>query len=350
MITHDTANFVFSSVLPILLVVPMFDILTYLGILPFIIKWVGKGLCFITRCPRFESFFAIEMMFLGNSEVIAVSKTQLRKMSTRRNVSIALMSMSCVTASVLGAYMTMMPAEFIITAVPINILGALLVVNLLNPTKVSKEEDVIYGIESNEEEGETDVEGNASGEKSKDTDKKPKKPPFFSFLMDSILGSGKLVLIIVASVISFVSLAALIDTLLGITGFHWLTLANILAVILFPFTWLLGVDFAHVFEVAGLMGTKIVTNEFVVMLKIGTQNGPDAIINSLTPHTRAVLTVFLTSFANLSTLGMVTGVMKGVISDDKNKVTALMKSVPRLLLSGILVSLLSAACVSLFVW
>ena len=35
-------NFFAAGLLPILFVVPLFDILTYFGILPFIIRWVGK--------------------------------------------------------------------------------------------------------------------------------------------------------------------------------------------------------------------------------------------------------------------------------------------------------------------
>ena len=67
-------NFFTSALLPILFVVPLFDILTYTGILPFIIKWIGKVLALITRQPKFEAFFAIEMMFLGNTESLAVSR------------------------------------------------------------------------------------------------------------------------------------------------------------------------------------------------------------------------------------------------------------------------------------
>ena len=37
-------NFFTSALLPILLVVPLFDILTYIGLLPFVIKWIGKAL------------------------------------------------------------------------------------------------------------------------------------------------------------------------------------------------------------------------------------------------------------------------------------------------------------------
>lgn len=100
-------NFVTSALLPILLVVPLFDILTYIGFLPWLIKWIGKGLALITGQPKFEAFFSIEMMFLGNTEVLAVSKTQLDQMSARRNFTLAMMSMSCVTSAIIGSYTQM---------------------------------------------------------------------------------------------------------------------------------------------------------------------------------------------------------------------------------------------------
>ncbi|MCT6859546.1 MAG: NupC/NupG family nucleoside CNT transporter, partial [Apilactobacillus sp.] len=132
-------DFVTSALLPILLIVPVFDILTYIGILPWIIKWVGKGLAYITGQPKFESFFAVEMMFLGNTEALAVSTLQLKQISAVRNVVIAMMSMSCVTASILGAYTQMVPGQYVLTAVPLNILNAVIVTSILMPTSVSPE-------------------------------------------------------------------------------------------------------------------------------------------------------------------------------------------------------------------
>ncbi len=82
-------NFVTSSLLPILMIIPLFDILTYVGILPWIIKWIGRGLSKLTGQPKFESFFAVEMMFLGNTEALAVSSLQLQQMKAERNLTLA---------------------------------------------------------------------------------------------------------------------------------------------------------------------------------------------------------------------------------------------------------------------
>ncbi|MDC2815620.1 nucleoside transporter C-terminal domain-containing protein [Leuconostoc suionicum] len=318
-------NFVTSALLPILLVVPLFDILTYIGLLPWLIKWIGRGLAFITGQPKFEAFFSIEMMFLGNTEVLAVSKTQLDMMSARRNFTLAMMSMSCVTSAIIGSYTQMVPGKYVLTAIPLNILGAIIIATILNPTKVTPEEDVIVSVASDN----------------------GKKKPFFSFLGDSILGAGKLILIITATVIAFVSLAALINQLFSLTGLHWLTLENIFGVIMFPFAWLLGFNVHEAFQIAQYMGTKLVTNEFVVMGEVSKSimTGKGLFANE---HARIVLTVFLTSFANFGTLGMIIGCFKGLVSKEKNDYIS--ARVPYMLLSGILVSLLSAATAGMFVW
>lgn len=363
-------NFIVSALLPILLVVPVFDILTYIGFLPWVITWIGRGLSFITRQPKFETFYSIEMMFLGNTEALAVSKMQVQKMSPARNVVIAMMSMSCVTASILAAYIQMVPAEFVLTAVPINCLNALIVTSLLYPVDVPPEEDVIVtyendadgadGADSADGAGESEDDGGSAVEtrdragsgglgalaakimtRNPGRTGRPAKEPFFSFLGDSILGAGKLVLIITANVITFVALAALIDKILGAI---WapLSLESILGVVMYVPALLLGLDPSTSWEVSQLMGLKLVTNEFVAMGQITDT------VTGYTRHHQAVLTVFLTSFANFGTLGMIIGCFKGLVDKERNDLVA--KNVGRMLLSGILVSLLSAGIVGIFVW
>lgn len=382
-------NFIASALLPILLVVPMFDILTYIGVLPWIIKWIGRGLSFITRQPKFESFFAVEMMFLGNTEALAVSQLQLKRMKPARNLTLAMMSMSCVTASILASYIQLVPAQYVLTAVPLNCINALIVVNLLYPVHVDEAEDTIatladaQAVESVqtaatevqpatteekkpaaiEEASAAVAEKSPASDAEKKTDaqkklvenkpvenkssaqqkpvEKPQREPFFSFLGDSILGAGRLILIIAANVIAFVALAALIDKLLSLIN-PQLTLAHILGVFLYIPSLLLGLDPSTAWDMAGFMGMKLVTNEFVVMTQITST------VATFAEHYKAVLIVFITSFANFSTVGMVTGCFKGLVDKEKNDLIA--RNVGRLILSGILVSLLSAGMVGLFVW
>ena len=306
-----------AALLPILFVVPLFDILMYIGVLPFIIKWMGWLIGKVTGQPKFESFYSIEMMVLGNTEALAVSNAQVRQMNETRVLTIALMSMSCISGSIVGAYISMMPGELVLTAIPLNIINAIIIATILNPVKVTADEDYVVEI------------------------KAEKRQPFFSFLGDSVLGAGKLVLIIIAFLIAFVSLANFIDMLLGLLPGK-LTLSIILGWIMAPFAMLLGLPWAEAQVVGGHMATKVITNEFVVMLGIKDQ------LKSFSPHMTAVLVTFLISFANFSTVGMIIGTLKGIVNEKTADFVS--KYVPMMLLSGILVSLLSAAFVGLFTW
>ncbi|GBG04974.1 NupC/NupG family nucleoside CNT transporter [Lactobacillus rodentium] len=336
MVEVKQMDWFFQVLMPILMIVPLFDILTYIGVLPWVVKWIGKGLSKITGQPKFESFFAVEMMFLGNTEALAVSSLQLKQINAKRNLTLAMMSMSCVTASIIGSYTKMMPGQYILTAVPLNVINALIVTAMLNPVKVTPEEDTIAKMQSSQEIAEEEVEGGKAAE-----EPKPGKEPFFSFLGDSILGAGKLILIITANVVAFVALAALINKLLGLVN-PWLSLEHLLGIVMYPFAWLMGLNPTNAFQFAQHMGTKLVTNEFVVMGQVTNH------VKSYAPHYQAVLTAFLTSFANFSTLGMIIGCFKGIVNKEKN--TLISKNVAYLLLSGILVSLLTAAMMGLFVW
>ena len=117
-------------------------------------------------------------------------------MNEMRVLTIAMMSMSSVSGAIVGAYVQMVPGELVLTAIPLNIVNAIIVSCLLNPVSV-EEKKIIYSLKNNEVE----------------------RQPFFSFLGDSVLAAGKLVLIIIAFVISFVALADLFDRFINlITG------------------------------------------------------------------------------------------------------------------------------------
>ena len=125
-------------------------------------------------------------------------------MNEMRVLTLAMMSMSSVSGAIVGAYVQMIPGELVLTAIPLNIINAIIVSSILNPVSV-EEKDVIYSIKDHQEE----------------------RQPFFSFLGDSVLAAGKLVLIIIAFVISFVALADLIDRFIHLItgliahGFGW---------------------------------------------------------------------------------------------------------------------------------
>ena len=89
--------------------------------------------------------------------------------------------MSSVSGSILGAYLSMVPATYIFSAIPLNCINALILANVLNPVEVSKEEDVVY-TPSKHEKG------------------------FFSTISNSMLVGMNMVIVILAMVIGYVAL------------------------------------------------------------------------------------------------------------------------------------------------
>ncbi len=314
---NEQIDFFFSALMPIIFIVTFFDILMYFGILTWIIDKVGWVIAKVSGLPKLESFFSIQMMFLGNTEALAVLRQQLSVLSQQRLLTFGIMSMSSISGSIIGAYLSMVPATFVFAAIPLNCLNALLIANMLNPVDVSKEDDIVY------------------------VPNKEQRSDFFSTISNSMIVGMKMVIVIAAMVIGYVALTAGLN---GILGFFMegLTIQKIFSFVFSPFAYLLGLSGHDAMYVAQLMGIKLATNEFVAMLDLKNS------LHSLAPHTVAVAVTFLTSFANFSTVGMVYGTINSVV--DEKKANIIGKNVWKLLVSGMAVSLLSAMVVGLFIW
>lgn len=312
----DTPFFI-SVLMPIIFIVVFFDILTYFGILPALINSIGWVLSKVTRTPRFESFFATQVMFLGNNEVLAITRDQLTRMSNQRLLTACMLGMSCISVGVLGGYMQLINPTYVLIAIPLNAVGALIMTSILNPYKVSKEENVMYKPSAAE------------------------KRNFFDVITTSMLTGGKLALIIAAALMGFTALIACIDSILNLIDKR-VSLENIFAVIFSPFAYLMGIPTAQVFKVAQFMGEKLATNEFVAMGSL------HPMLSKLDRHTEAAISSFLVSFCNFSTIGIILGSVKALF--DQEKTSYIATQIWRMLASGLLVSFLTAMVVGLFVW
>ncbi len=99
--------------------------------------------------------------------------------------------MSSVSGSILSAYLSMVPATYIFSAIPLNCINALILANVLNPVEVSKEEDVVY------------------------TPSKHEKRISFLLFPNSMLVGMNMVIVILAMVIGYVALTACLNGILG---------------------------------------------------------------------------------------------------------------------------------------
>jgi len=112
----------------------------------------------------------------------------------------------------------------------------------------------------------------------------------------------KIYLNIIAMLIVMVALVALADAIMAnfILNGEPLTFARIAGWVFAPLAWLIGIPMGEADTAGGLMGTKVVLNEFIAYLNLAALP-PD----TLSPRSELLMLYALCGFANLSSVGMV---------------------------------------------
>lgn len=199
-------------------------------------------------------------------------------------------AMSTVSMSIVGAYMSMLDAKFVVAALVLNMFSTFIVLSLINPYKVGEEQDLQL---SNLHEGQS----------------------FFEMLGEYILAGFKVAIIVAAMLIGFIALIAAVNALF--TLLFGISFQGILGYVFFPFAWVMGIPAHEALQVGSIMATKLVSNEFVAMMDL------QKVASQLSPRSVGILSVFLVSFANFSSIGIVAGAIKGLNEHQGNVVSVL---------------------------
>lgn len=317
-ITDAPFVFFFNVLLIIIFFSALLGILNYLRILPWTIRIIGSGVSKLTHLPKLESFNASASMVFGQSEVFLAIKDHLEDLNRARLYTISASAMSSVSASIMGSYMTMVPAQYVLAAIPLNMFSGLIIASLLMPNRVDKTEDHIH-VKSGERRGN-----------------------FFEVLSDSILDGAKIAVIVSAMLIGYIALMEMINYIIAIGGSAIgikTSLQQLLGYLFAPFAILLGIPIGESVQAGAIMGTKLVLNEFVALLQL------QEILPTLSERTIGIISTFLISFANFSSIGIIAGSVKA-LNDKQSKVISEFGF--KLLFGSTLASLLSAAMVGLF--
>lgn len=314
-VENEGGIFFFDVLLLIIFFATILSVLTYLKILPLIIKYIGGLISKITGLPKVESFNAVNSIFFGQSEALIAIRSQFHHLTANRLYIVCASAMGSVSASIVGAYMQMLPAEYVLVALPLNMFSALIISAVIAPVNVPKEEDKVDI---------TDVS----------TDKS-----IFEAMGNGALEGGKIALIVATMLVAFIASLELVNWIIQAV-FAGVTLQQILGYVLSPIGILMGIPINEVIEAGGIMGTKIVTNEFVAMLEFQDMLG------RVSEKTVGIVTVFLTSFANFSSIGIIAGTVQGI---DREKGGQVSRFGLKLLLGATLASILSATIAGLFI-
>ncbi|EPC7978418.1 NupC/NupG family nucleoside CNT transporter [Yersinia enterocolitica] len=304
--------FFFLRVLcPIVFISALIGILQYIKVLPVVIRIIGTLLSKINGMGKLESFNAVSSLILGQSENFIAYKDILGKMSEKRMYTMAATAMSTVSMSIVGAYMSMLDAKFVVAALVLNMFSTFIVLSLINPYKAEDEEELQL---SNLHEGQS----------------------FFEMLGEYILAGFKVAIIVAAMLIGFIALISAMNALFSLL--FGISFQGILGYVFFPFAWVMGIPAHEALQVGGIMATKLVSNEFVAMMDL------QKVASELSPRSVGILSVFLVSFANFSSIGIVAGAIKGLNEHQGNVVS---RFGLKLLYGSTLVSVLSASIAGL---
>ncbi|WP_339307938.1 NupC/NupG family nucleoside CNT transporter [Paenibacillus sp. FSL R5-0519] len=303
--------FFLSVLMPIVVISALIGILQYIRILPFVIKYIGLVLSKINGMGKLESYNAVASAVLGQSEVFISVKKQIGLLPKHRLYTLCASAMSTVSMSIVGAYMSMIDPKYVVTALVLNLFGGFIIASIVNPYEVTEEEDIL---EVQEEE----------------------KQSFFEMLGEYILDGFKVAIIVAAMLIGFVALIALVNGMFSaILG---ISFQELLGYVFAPFAFIMGVPWKEAVQAGSIMATKMVSNEFVAMLDLTKQT-------TLSARTTGIVSVFLVSFANFSSIGIIAGAVKGLHEKQGNVVA---RFGLKLLYGASLVSVLSAIIAGLF--
>jgi CNT family concentrative nucleoside transporter len=147
---------------------------------------------------------------------------------------------------------------------------------------------------------------------------------------------------VIAMLISFIALIALVNAILGFAG-PWvhipdLSLQKIFGWVFAPIAWSLGVAWRDASAIGNLLGTRMVLNEFIAFSQLGPMKA------SLDPRSFTVATFALCGFANFSSIGIQIGGIGALVPERRHDLARLGL---RAMLAGTLANFASACIAAL---
>lgn len=295
----ETLGFIFAfQVLPTIIFFAAFmGVLYHLGVMQAVVKGMAWVITKAMRVSGAETLSVCANAFIGQTEAPLVIKPYVASMTRSELLTLMVGGMATIAGGVLGAYVLMLggsdpaaQAEFAKHLLTASIMAApatLVIAKILCP-----------------EAGKPVTLGKVEVEVEKTT----------ANVIDAAAAGAseglKLALNVGAMLLAFTALIALINAPIGwlseITGLSAaigkpVDLSVLLGYVLAPIAWVVGVPWEDANAVGGLIGTKVVLNEFFAY------NQLSAIKASLNENSIIIATYALCGFANFSSIAIQIG-------------------------------------------
>jgi CNT family concentrative nucleoside transporter len=291
----------------------LMSVLYHLGLMQKVVQAMAWIMLKIMRISGSESLSVAANVFVGQTEAPLVVRPYIARMTESELFTMMVGGMATIAGGVLAAYITMLGggdeaariyyAKHLLSASIMAAPATIVIAKLLRP---ETEESLTRGkVSLHVEKTATNViEAAANG------------------AADGV----KLALNVGAMLLAFIALIAMIDYPLGwigqITGIEAaagspLNLSMILGYLLSPLAWVIGIPWQDAVTVGGLIGEKIVTNEFVAYAHLNEIQG------SLTPKALLISTYALCGFANFSSIAIQIGGIGGLAPNRRSDLARL---------------------------
>ena len=305
--------FIVQTLGNIIFVSALVSLLYYIGVLGFVVKWIGKGVGKLMGTTEVESFVAVANMFLGQTDSPILVSKYIRSLTDSEIFVILVSGMGSMSVSILGGYHALgIPMDYLLIASAMVPVGSILVAKMILP-----QTEIAQSI--------TDVK----------MDNKGNNANVIDAIAEGASTGMQMVISIAASLVGIIGIVAVVNMFLGFAGIR---LEQIFSYVFAPFGFLMGLDSSNVLMEGSLLGNKLIVNEFVAFQDLG------AILSSLDTRTGMICAISLCGFANLSSLGIC---VSGIAVLCPEKKSTLSRLVFKAMLGGIFVSMLSAMIVGI---
>jgi concentrative nucleoside transporter, CNT family len=306
--------FAFQILSTIIFVAAMFAILYHLGVMQVIVRAVAKLMTRLMGASGAESLNVAASIFMGQTEAPLTVRPFLNKMTQSELMCVMTAGMAHVSGSIMAAYIAFgVEAKHLLAAVIMTAPGTILLAKMLVPETGTPETAGTVKLEDQR------TDANVIGAAARGTSE-----------------GLHLALNVAAMLISFLSLVALVNLLLGklggLVGVS-LSLQSILGYAFMPMALVMGVPWKDAFVIGDLLGTRMVLNELIAYARLGTLK------ETLDPRTFTIATYALCGFANFSSIGIQIGGIGALAPERKQDLARLGL---RALLAGTFANFLTA--------
>jgi CNT family concentrative nucleoside transporter len=298
------AYFAFNVLPTIIFFSALMSVLYYLNIMQLVVKGIAWVMQKTLRTSGAETLSASGNIFLGQTEAPLLIKPFVPTMTRSELNTVMVGGFATVAGGVLAAYVGMLRGHF-----P-DIAGHLLAASVMNAPAGLYLSKILMP------ETETPV---TQGSLRMEVDK-----PGANVIEAAAAGAGQgmqLALNVGAMLMAFVALVALVNYLLGwvggFVGQEGLTLQLLLGQVLRPIAWVMGVPWSETAYVGGLVGIKVVLNEFVAYAQFGSDLAGNV---ALSPRSAVILTYALLGFANFSSIAIQIGGIGGLAPERRSEI------------------------------